>query len=73
MQTITYNNHAIKTTEGKFITCKKETEAILEMIYAGKDETIMSGNHVSILSDRIETEGKDRKRVTTIEVKDEPM
>ena len=68
MNTVRYTSHTIKTTDGKFINCKPQVEAILGMVYSGKDDTLIDGKKVSVHSDKIETEGKSVKRVTVVEV-----
>ena len=75
MKTVRYTSHTIKTTDGKFISCKPQVEAILEMVYSGKDDTLIDGKKVSIFSDKIETVGGGKKihrtRVTVVEVGDD--
>ena len=71
MKTVKCTSHTVKTKDGKFISCKPQVEAILEMVYSGKDETLIDGKKVSVFSDKIETEGKSVKRVTIVEVEDD--
>ncbi len=70
MKTVKYTSHTIKTTNGKYISCKKEVEAILSMLYSGEDETTIDGQTVSLSSDKIVTEGKDVKRLTVVKIGD---
>lgn len=63
-----YVNHTLKNTDGKFIYGKRETEAILRMIYAGENFTNFDGKMIKVFSDEIVTEGKDVKRVTILEI-----
>ena len=58
------SRHQLLTTEGKFIHGRKETEAILEMLHSGWDETTFEGKRLTVHSDYRDDDG----RVTTIEV-----
>ena len=66
MQTTKYVSHSIQRTDGKFIQCKAETEAILASLYQGFDTVMIGDKLVTVEKDQI----KDGCRVTTVSVKD---
>ncbi len=67
-----YDTHNIKPKSGTFL--EGETyDLVKDMITSGQDETEINGQMVSVYSDKIETVGSKLNRVTTIEVKHEPM
>ena len=66
MKTTRYTSHSIQRTDGKFIQCKAETEAILSVLYQGLDALMVGDKLVTVEKDEI----KDGCRVTTVSVKD---
>ncbi len=66
--TVKYDTHVIKTLSGKFIANDYEWQAIKDMMYTGKDEAEINGQMVSVYSDKIETVGSLRNRVTVVTV-----
>ena len=57
-----------KNRNGSFINGRRETEALLELIYSGKEFILFDGKTITVFSDEIETVGKDVKRVTTVDI-----
>ena len=57
-----------KTKDGSFINGRREIEALLELIYSGKEFIIFDGKTISIFSDEITTVDKEVKRVTIVEI-----
>jgi len=57
-----------KNRNGSFINGRRETEALLELIYSGKEFIVFEGKTITVFSDKIETVGKDVTRVTVVEV-----
>ena len=57
-----------KTKDGRFINGRREIEALLELIYSGKEFIIFDGKTISIFSDEITTVDKEVKRVTIVEI-----
>ena len=65
------NNNPIptfKNRNGSFINGRRETEALLELIYSGKEFIIFEGKTITVFSDEITTVDKEVKRVTTVEI-----
>ena len=57
-----------KNRDGSFIYGKRETEALLGLIYSGKEFIIFDGKTISVFSDEITTVEKEVKRITTVEI-----
>jgi len=65
------NNNPIptfKNKDGSFINGRRENEALLELIYSGKEFIIFEGKTITVFSDEITTVDKEVKRVTTVEI-----
>ena len=57
-----------KNRNGSFINGRRETEALLELIYSGKEFIVFEGKTITVFSDEITTVDKEVKRVTVVEV-----